>query len=132
MANLSVEKLNQVVQAGDTEALFGAGRTGGATGAPSLADELRVTREMQAQGMQPTAPSESGKNFAQLLTESVAQVNEQQVQANQSIGELVAGRTKNIHETMLTIERADTSLKMMMQVRNKILDAYREIMRMQV
>jgi flagellar hook-basal body complex protein FliE len=49
-----------------------------------------------------------------------------------AIKELVAGRTKNIHETMLAIERADTSLKLMMQVRNKVLDAYREIMRMQV
>jgi flagellar hook-basal body complex protein FliE len=44
----------------------------------------------------------------------------------------VAGRNKNIHETMLVLERADSSLKMAMQVRNKILDAYREIMRMQV
>jgi flagellar hook-basal body complex protein FliE len=60
------------------------------------------------------------------------QVNVYQSQADTAIKEMVAGRNKNIHETMLTIERADTSLKLMMQVRNKILDAYREIMRMQV
>jgi len=59
-------------------------------------------------------------------------VNQHQHQADTAIKELVAGRSKNIHETMLTIERADTSLKLMMQVRNKILEAYREIMRMQV
>jgi flagellar hook-basal body complex protein FliE len=59
-------------------------------------------------------------------------VNQDQVQANQAIHELVAGRSKNIHETMLAVERADTSLKLMMQVRNKVLDAYREIMKMQV
>jgi flagellar hook-basal body complex protein FliE len=55
-----------------------------------------------------------------------------QGQADEAISNLVAGRTKNIHETMLAIERADSSLKLMMQVRNKILDAYKEIMRMQV
>ena len=59
-------------------------------------------------------------------------MNQHQHQADTAIKELVAGRSKNIHETMLTIERADTSLKLMMQVRNKILEAYREIMRMQV
>jgi flagellar hook-basal body complex protein FliE len=44
----------------------------------------------------------------------------------------VAGKAKNIHETMLAVERADMSLKLLMQVRNKLLDAYREVMRMQV
>jgi flagellar hook-basal body complex protein FliE len=44
----------------------------------------------------------------------------------------VAGRTKNIHETMLQLQKADLSLKTMMQVRNKVLEAYKEIMKMQV
>jgi flagellar hook-basal body complex protein FliE len=59
-------------------------------------------------------------------------VNQAQSQADTAIKELIAGRSKNIHETLLTIERADASLKLAMQVRNKILDAYREVMRMQV
>jgi flagellar hook-basal body complex protein FliE len=45
---------------------------------------------------------------------------------------LIAGKSKNIHETMLAIQKADLSLKTMMQVRNKILEAYKEVMRMQV
>ena len=67
-----------------------------------------------------------------MLTESLEKVNEAQVAADSSMKELAAGRTKNIHETMLSIEKADSSLKLMMQVRNKVLDAYKEIMRMQV
>ena len=74
----------------------------------------------------------SGTTFASMLTDSLDKVNAYQVQADTAIKELVAGRSKNIHETMLTVERADASLKLMMQVRNKVLDAYREIMRMQV
>ena len=42
------------------------------------------------------------------------------------------GGTKNIHETMIAIEKAEISFKLMLQVRNKILEAYQEVMRMQV
>jgi flagellar hook-basal body complex protein FliE len=127
LVNPSVESLGRIVQSGDTEQLFGAG-------SGTAASEMNVAREMQAQGMQP--PSEvgeaGGSSFADMLKSSVGKVNEMQTQADTAIDNLVAGRTKNISETMLAIERADTSLKLAMQVRNKILDAYREIMRMQV
>lgn len=116
MANLSVENLNRIVQTGDAESLMGGA-------GPSRLAETRGGSELQSQG---------DKSFADVLGRSVEKVNEMQAEANTAISELIAGRTKNIHETMLTIERADTSLKLMMQVRNKILDAYREIMRMQV
>lgn len=74
----------------------------------------------------------SGRSFTEILKDSLDQVNQQQVQADEAIKELVAGKSKNLHETMLTVERADASLKLMMQVRNKILEAYKEVMRMQV
>jgi flagellar hook-basal body complex protein FliE len=70
--------------------------------------------------------------FSEMLKNSISEVNENQLHADTAIKEFVAGRNKNIHETLLAIEKADTSLKLMMQVRNKVLDAYREIMRMQV
>ncbi len=91
----------------------------------SAALELSAKRE-------PESTAHSGKTFTEMLKDSMEQVNTQQSQADQAIKELVAGRSKNIHETMLTIEKADTSLKLMMQVRNKILDAYKEVMRMPV
>jgi flagellar hook-basal body complex protein FliE len=99
--------------------------------------DRRVLDEMQRQGMKSPVDSAGTTSagtstFAQMLDRSVQGVNELQVQADTAVKNLVAGRTKNVHETMLTLERADTSLKLMMQVRNKVLDAYREIMRMQV
>jgi flagellar hook-basal body complex protein FliE len=113
--------------------LPGLGGSGGSGSAGSVS-EKSVLREMQAQGME--APSsvvrENATTFSEILRNSVDKVNEYQHQADSAIKELVAGRSKNIHETMLAIERADTSLKLMMQVRNKMLDAYKEIMRMQV
>jgi len=75
---------------------------------------------------------EGDAKFSKVLEKSLDQVNEFQVEADTAIKEFLAGRNKNIHETLLTIERADTSLKILMQVRNKVLDAYKEIMRMQI
>ncbi len=74
----------------------------------------------------------TGESFFKVLEKSLESVNQAQVEADDAIKELVAGRNKNIHETMLAVERADLSLKLMVQTRNKILEAYREIMRMQV
>jgi flagellar hook-basal body complex protein FliE len=124
VANPTVENLSRIVQGGNTEELFNGGQ----------ASELRVAQEMKANGMNAATEvgEAGGSSFSDMLKSSIGKVNEMQTQADSAIGELVAGRTKNIHETMLAIERADTSLKLAMQVRNKILDAYREIMRMQV
>lgn len=120
MANLNVESLNSTVQTGNIERLFGGSRE---TSQPGQIGEGSESAHLSADGT---------SSFSQILKDSVDKVNQYQAQADTSVKELVAGRNKNIHETMLTVERADTSLKLMMQVRNKILDAYREIMRMQV
>jgi flagellar hook-basal body complex protein FliE len=77
-----------------------------------------------------TEVRESG--FLETLSKTLEEVNEEQLKADQSIKDIVAGKSKNIHETMLQIQKAELSLKTMMQVRNKILEAYKEIMRMQV
>ena len=130
MSNLSIENLSHIVQTGDTDALMGASGSSGA----GRVSEARVMQEMQKQGMstEGASKSEGTHSFSQMLRDCFEQVNQHQHEADRAIKELVAGRSKNIHETMLTIERADMSLKLMTQVRNKILDAYKEIMKMQV
>lgn len=129
MANLPIESIAGSLKGGSFNELMG----NTSINAPA-APEAPALRAMAQEGMQ--APVESSgdavKGFGQMLSESITKVNEYQQQADTSIKELTAGRTKNIHETMLSIEKADSSLKLMMQVRNKVLDAYKEIMRMQV
>jgi flagellar hook-basal body complex protein FliE len=80
----------------------------------------------------PSINEPKGGGFLETLQRSMEEVNVDQVAADNSIKDLVAGKSKNIHETMLQIQKADLSLKTMMQVRNKILEAYKEIIRMQV
>ncbi len=126
MSNLSIENMAGSLKSGNVE-----GMLGGTSIATPAAPEGLTLRNMENEGMSVTG-SDAAKGFGQMLSESMAKVNEAQVAADTSMKELAAGRTKNIHETMLSIEKADSSLKLMMQVRNKVLDAYKEIMRMQV
>lgn len=72
------------------------------------------------------------KSFTEMLTESLSKVNQMQTEANTAIQKLASGESKNIHETMLAVERADIAFKTMNQIRGKLIDAYKEVMRMQV
>lgn len=72
------------------------------------------------------------QGFGEMLNQSIEKVNELQLQADHAAKEAIAGRNKNIHETMLMMEKADMSFRLMMQVRNKVIEAYREIMKIQV
>ncbi|MCY4524771.1 MAG: flagellar hook-basal body complex protein FliE [Halobacteriovoraceae bacterium] len=72
------------------------------------------------------------KTFGELLLDSINKVNELQKTADTSIEKLVSGKTKNIHETMLAVEKADIAFRTMNQLRMKVIDSYREIMKMQV
>lgn len=74
----------------------------------------------------------NGASFGQVLREAITTTNDLQVQSNQEIQKLMAGETQDLHETMIAVQKADLSFQMMMQVRNKLLQAYQEIMRMQM
>ncbi len=73
-----------------------------------------------------------GESFADTLKGAINTVDKLQKDADVKMQELAVGKSQNIHETMIAAEKADIALKLMMQVRNKIIDAYQEIMRMQV
>lgn len=68
--------------------------------------------------------------FAEKLKESIMEVNQRQNDADQAIEKVVTGEL-GIHEGMLKIQEADISLRLLLQVRRKVMDAYTEIMRMQ-
>lgn len=72
------------------------------------------------------------KSFSEMLKTSLSEVNQLQRDADRAIQELAAGKEKDIHQTMIALEKAEISFQFMMQVRNKIIAAYQEVMRMQV
>lgn len=74
--------------------------------------------------------SESG--FGDTIKKAVSQVNELQSEADQVANRLAAGDAVEIHQAMIAMQKASTALQFTVQVRNKIIEAYQEIMRMQV
>jgi flagellar hook-basal body complex protein FliE len=70
--------------------------------------------------------------FGEMLKESLNEVNKFQLDADKSVEDLATGKNKNIHETMIAISQADLAFRMTMQVRNKVVDSYQEVMRMSI
>ncbi|KAB2912078.1 MAG: flagellar hook-basal body complex protein FliE [Dechloromonas sp.] len=98
---------------------------------------LNVLRSTAAQASGKTAsasaPVVGGADFAEVLKNSIDKVNTTQAQANQMAEKLAAGdTTQNLHEVMIALQTASVSFQEMVQVRNKLVTAYQDMMNMQV
>lgn len=80
-----------------------------------------------------TGPTQGGNGgFAKALGEALDSVGRSQAEADLAVEQLQTGESRNLHEVMIAMEKADISLKLAVQMRNKVLEAYQEVMRMQV
>jgi flagellar hook-basal body complex protein FliE len=77
-----------------------------------------------------TAPRSA--DFSVWLEQQINAVNTQIQTAETQVTQLAAGQTDNLHQVMLSLEKAKLSFELMLQVRNKLLEGYQEIMRMQI
>lgn len=71
-------------------------------------------------------------SFATLLQHSLEQVNGLQHDADAAARAFALGQAPSVHETMITMEKADIALRLTTKIRNKVVEAYQDIMRMQV
>lgn len=79
------------------------------------------------------APAGSGAGaFGRVLTQFLSDAGSQQAHAEASVANLAAGRADNVHNVMLAMAKADLSFHLVLEIRNRLSDAYQEIMRMQV
>lgn len=85
--------------------------------------------ELQKSGQQAEA---GGPSFGKVVEKSLANLNEMQLKANDSVNQLASGEPVELHDVLIAMEEAAISLQLAMQVRNKLLDAYQEISRIQV
>jgi flagellar hook-basal body complex protein FliE len=88
-------------------------------------------------GMNPAGgvPAESkanGVDFKDVLIKSIGEVNDMQLDAETAINNLAAGKTQNVTEVMAAVEKADIAFKNLMAIRNKIIDAYKEIQQLRI
>ena len=87
--------------------------------------------ETSAATVQASAQSSGSANFAAML-DQIDGLNAKMVENEGAVRSLALGQTDNLHEVMMNLESARMQLDLLLQVRNKLLDAYQELMRMQV
>lgn len=86
----------------------------------------------QPAGSKPSAvPAENGSTFTSTLSDAIDRVEEAHTDAQQQVSELLKGDRQDIHNVMIAVEKADVAFQLMMQVRNKIVNAYEEISKLQ-
>lgn len=82
-----------------------------------------------ASGANGTKPAAGPGNF---LEELVGKVSDMQAQADGKIKNMVTGDSRELHEVMMAVEKANISFQFLTQVRNRAVEAYQEVMKMQV
>ncbi len=82
--------------------------------------------------MDPSSVGQASTDFGDMLKTMIDKVNATQTAGDQAVSKLQSGDAKHLHEVMIAVEEADVSLRMFVQLRNKALTAYEEIMRMQI
>ena len=82
-------------------------------------------------GREAPAADESGPGFGDLVTQAIQNANSEQLEAERQARSLAAGKG-DIVDTMVALSRADLSLRFVVSLRNRALDSYQEIMRLQV
>lgn len=76
--------------------------------------------------------TDSDKTFGDMLKNAVDSVDEASKEADQKVEDLVAGRTENVHEVTVSMQKAQLSFELMTQIRNKVMETYRELSRMPI
>ena len=89
--------------------------------APALPDSIR-----------PAAESSSGSGFQDVFASAIGQVESMGQDASASVERFLSGDGEDLHTTVLATQRAELSFEMFQQVRNKVVSAYQEIMKMQM
>jgi len=73
-----------------------------------------------------------GKDFKSVLLDSLNEVNRLQSEADQQVQRLLTGQTENVTEVLAAVNKAGIAFDLLMQIRNKLTDAYQEIQQMRV
>lgn len=104
------------------------------TGIEQMLSVLRTTAaQASGKSAESAASANAGPDFAQVLQSSIDKVNQTQQHANQMAEKLAAGDTsQNLHEVMIALQTASVSFQEMVQVRNKLVNAYQDVMNIQV
>jgi flagellar hook-basal body complex protein FliE len=92
---------------------------------PAGSPDYGVTSNISREG------SEGGGEFVKTLQDAMSQVSQLQSEADAHVGQLLTGNSQDVHSAMIAVEKASLAFEMMVQVRNKIVQAYQQVSGMQ-
>ena len=99
----------------------------------STIDQLSSTSTANLLKQKSSVSNQNGAEaFADHLKSALNDVNEMQQKSEEAMADLATGQVKDLHQAALAIGKAETSMKLMLEIRNKALNAYKEIGRTQV
>lgn len=78
------------------------------------------------------AQTDIAPSFGELVNHGLGQVNQQLLASQTDLQQLAVGDVQNLHQVMMRLEESRLSFQVMLQVRNRLLEAYQELMKMQV
>ncbi|RFU71282.1 flagellar hook-basal body complex protein FliE [Peribacillus saganii] len=81
---------------------------------------------------QSNTPYEAQQKFASVLQESIEKVNQAQAESDKMTTKMARGENVDLHQVMIASQKASVTLQTTLEVRNKVVEAYQEIMRMNV
>lgn len=94
-----------------------------------------ITNSIQPIGNQKvenTQNRQDGLDFINTLKSSIQEVNTEQQISEKALADMASGQVKDLHQAAIAINRAENSMKVMLEVRNKAINAYKEILRTQI
>lgn len=77
-------------------------------------------------------PNDAMESFQNILKTALKEINDKQAAGTEAVNKLATGETQNLSEVMQAVEEADISLKVLVEIRNKLVTAYDEIMRLRI
>ena len=93
---------------------------------PGNVDTLQGAQSAQA------TQAVQGVSFGDVLNQFVSEVNDKQIASGQAVNELLSGKDIPLHQAMIAMQEAGVAFQLMVEVRNKLLEGYQELMRRQV
>jgi flagellar hook-basal body complex protein FliE len=103
-----------------------------ASGLTSQIERLPASTETISPTTLPSAQPIDSSSFSSLLGKLVSDVNAQQQTSNQSVSALQGGANVPLHQAVISMEEANVSFQLLVEVRNKLLESYQEIMKMSI
>ncbi|WQS51588.1 flagellar hook-basal body complex protein FliE [Helicobacter pylori] len=94
--------------------------------------ELNTDNRTQREESSNAFKEQKGGEFSKLLKQSINELNSTQEQSDKALADMATGQIKDLHQAAIAIGKAETSMKLMLEVRNKAISAYKELLRTQI